>query len=234
MKQGLANHHQEHQRINANKRGNGRNCAWIHGGKLLLDLHGLNDDIVVRTIHAVSSDATDLRNDLLGLLIRHFTENGVAVVQVRGGRHRDEELGAIGAWASIRHGQQEWAVELQLRVELVLELVARATTTGARWVTALNHEAIDDAVEDRAIVERAFGRALSVWLGVLLRTLCQTNEVLDGLRGVIAEKVDGDIALIGMQNCCSSLVSHAVQCTSSIRDVKGAAMNRKTVPTARL
>ena len=40
-------------------------------------------------------------------------------------------------------------------MELVLELVARAAAAGAGRVAALDHEAVDDAVEDRTIVERA-------------------------------------------------------------------------------
>src|SRR5699024_1682550 len=137
-------------------------------GVLLSDLDSLDHHVVVRTIDAVGGHTGDLRNDLLGLLVGDLTEDGVAVVQVRGGRHRDEELGAVGARARVGHSQQEWAVELQLRVELVLELVARAAAAGAGRVAALDHEAVDDAVEDRTIVERALVAALGVRLGVLL------------------------------------------------------------------
>ncbi len=86
-------------------------------GKRLGDIDGLDDNVLVRTVHAVGDDLANLGNDFLGSWIRNLTEDGVVVVQVRGRRHGDEELGAVGAWASIGHGQQEWAVELQLWVE---------------------------------------------------------------------------------------------------------------------
>ena len=70
------------------------------------------------------------------------------------------------------------------------------------------HEAIDDAVEDRTVVERAFVGAGGVGLGVLLGALRQANEVGYGLRRVVAEQIDGDVALVGVQNCGCSLISH--------------------------
>ena len=47
-------------------------------------------------------------------------------VQVRRLADGDEELGAVGARPGVGHRQQVGLVELQLRVELVVELVARA------------------------------------------------------------------------------------------------------------
>src|SRR5690625_7745058 len=77
-------------------------------------------------------------------LFRSLTEDGVVVVEVWGWRHGDEELGTIGARTSVCHSQQVWTVEGELWVELILELVARATTAGAGWVAALDHEVIKD------------------------------------------------------------------------------------------
>ena len=57
----------------------------------------------------------------------------------------------------VGHREQVRAVEGQLGVELVGELVARAAVALAERVAALDHEAGDDPVEDRAVVERVVG-----------------------------------------------------------------------------
>src|SRR5206468_5779755 len=59
----------------------------------------------------------------------------------------------------VGHGQQVGAVEGQLGVELVAELVTRAAVALTQRVAALDHEAVDDPVEHRAVVER-LGRLL--------------------------------------------------------------------------
>ena len=72
-------------------------------------------------------------------------------------------------------------------MDLVVEVVARATGTGAQRVAALDHEAGDDAVEHGLVVERAGLGAGRVLPGVLLRALGEADEVVDGDRRVIAE-----------------------------------------------
>ena len=166
----------------------------------------------MRTVHAVSINLGDLGHNLLGGCIGNLTKDGVVVVQVRGRRHGDEELGAVGAWAGIGHGQQEWAVKLQLRVELVLELVARATAAGAGRVAALDHEVIDDAVEDCAVIERAGLLALCVLGGVVLLALGQADEVFNGYRCVVTEEIDNNVTVVGMHRCSCGLLSHASHC----------------------
>ena len=94
-------------------------------------------------------------------------------------------------------------------VELIAELVARAATAGAGWVAALDHESVDDAVEDRAVIERAFLATLCILGGVFLGSLGQTDEVLDGYWCVIAEQLNHDIAMISVQSCLGSGFTHA-------------------------
>src|SRR5699024_12809866 len=79
-------------------------------GVLLSDLDRLDHHVVVRTIHAVGGHTGDLRSDLLGLLVGDRTEEGVAGVQVRGGRHRGEDVGAAGARACSARSQQGGAL----------------------------------------------------------------------------------------------------------------------------
>jgi len=86
-------------------------------------------------------------------------------------------------------------------VEFVLELAAPdglAAATSAGGVTALEHEAGDDAVEDDAVVLAGVGEA-----GEVLACLCGTvrrgivAEWGRYLRGFVAVQGDGDVAVIG-------------------------------------
>ena len=135
----------------------------------------------------------------LGVRVDDLAEDGVLAVQVRGLAYRDEELRAVGSRARVGHRQQVGLVELQLGVELVGELVARAAAAGAGGVAALDHEAADDPVEDHAVVERAGAAAGGVLGRVLLGALGQAHEVGDGLGGVVAEQRDFDVAAVGVQ-----------------------------------
>src|SRR5699024_5120676 len=103
---------------------------------------------------------------------------------------------------------QVGAVEAQLRVELVAEVVTGAATAGAGWVAALDHETVDDAVEDGAVVERTLLGAGCVGGLVFLGALGQADEVVHGLRGVVSEEVDGDVSTVGVQDSGCGLQSH--------------------------
>ena len=77
---------------------------------------------------------------------------------------------------------------MQLLAALILELSAvdaLTARTGAGGVTALDHEILDDAVEDEAIIIALFG---------------QGYEVLDGFGGNLRVKLDGNIAHVGVHD----------------------------------
>ena len=99
----------------------------------------------------------DRVDDLAAGAVGDLAEDRVLAVEVRRRADGDEELRAVGAGAGVGHRQQVRLVELQLGVELVGELVARAAGAGAQRVAALDHEAADDPVEDRAVVELVGG-----------------------------------------------------------------------------
>ena len=86
----------------------------------------------------------------------------------------------------------------ELGVDLVLERVARAAGAGAERAAALDHEALDDPVEAEAVVVLlpASDRRRH---GSRLGALGEPDEVLDGLGGVVREKVDDDVAAVGLQ-----------------------------------
>src|SRR5207245_9798136 len=93
----------------------------------------------------------------------------------------DEELAAVRIRSGIGHRQRP-TLDLVV-VELVLERVARAARPGSGRVSALNHEVLDHAVEDDAVVE-AVGSELP--------------KVLDRLRRVLIEELQLDRAVVGL------------------------------------
>ena len=136
-------------------------------------------------------------DDVAALLVGDLTEDGVLVGQPAGGRGGDEELRAVGARAGVGHREQVGAVEGELGVELVLERVAGATGAGAERAAALEHEAVDDAVEAEAVVV-ALTRPAGVVV-VVLGALREAGEVLHGLGRVVGEEVQHDVATVGLQ-----------------------------------
>src|SRR5690625_1738756 len=185
----------------------------------LCNLHRLNDNVFSWAVHAVGLDLCQLSHNFLGSWVGDLTEDGVVVVEVWGWCHGDEELGTIGARTSVCHSQQVWTVEGELWVELILELVARATTAGAGWVAALDHEVINNAVEDSAVVERAGLLALSVLSRVFLLTGCEADKVFNSYWCVVTEQVDDDVTEVGVQRCSCSLLSHDSHCKQSSKAV---------------
>ena len=87
-------------------------------------------------------------------------------------------------------------------MNLVTELVAGATHSGSGWVSALEHEALDDAVEDYAVI-KALASDGCTGAGVfpLFGSGRETFEVLHGLGSVKTKQVDLDGAVVGVQ-CC--------------------------------
>ena len=117
------------------------------------------------------------------------------------------------AQTSVGHGQQIRLVELQARIDLIVELIARSTSAGAERATALNHELLDDAVEGQTVVELAVGRLTGVRVGPFLLAGGEAQEVGHGVRGLVIEQVDGDIALRGAHDNCS----HGLKCLMGLR-----------------
>ena len=102
---------------------------------------------------------------------------------MRGGREGDEELRPIGVLARIRHREEArggmWEPDA-LIVEFVTVdgLAASAILVGD--VTALHHEALDDPVEDVALVMKS----------LTLLTCADNAEILCSLRDLLGEQLE--------------------------------------------
>jgi hypothetical protein len=115
------------------------------------DLDLLENDVRLRAIvrgrHARDpSDEIRPRDD--------HAEDGVTVVEMRRRALGDEELRAVRARARVRHRQDARPRVPQLRMELVLELVARPARAAPNRIAALIMKFRNHAVENRAVVER--------------------------------------------------------------------------------
>jgi hypothetical protein len=138
----------------------------LHQGHLE-DICALDHDVLHRLVGSASLDTSKLVDDIHAL--HNLAKHGVLAVEVRSRAEGDKELAAVGAGTGVGHAERALAVVLEGRHELVLELGAvdgRATGTSSGGVTALDHEAWDDAVEDDVVV---FAGG------------CQGGEVLAGL-----------------------------------------------------
>lgn len=111
--------------------------------------------------------------------VRYRAEDNVSAVEPRGLDSADEELGAVGVWTSVGHGEGARAKVLELEV-FVSKLFAvdgfTASASAVGEVTALEHELWDDSVE--------LGALEAEWLSLLAHTLlagAECTEVLDCL-----------------------------------------------------
>src|SRR5438552_3861575 len=129
----------------------------------LIDRDAIDHDIIDRAILRTRWDRGDPLDDVVTL--DNLTEDGVATVQPRRLRDRDEELATVGVRPGIGHGQTTGSVERGSAWRtLIFESVARASRSGSRRVASLDHEVLDHAMEDGAFVQ-GFHPHLSVtWI----------------------------------------------------------------------
>ena len=123
-------------------------------------------------------------DDVQGLIISNLAEDDVLVIQPGGDDSGDEELGTVGVWSSIGHGQKSWLSVSQLEVLIgeLLTIDGLATSAVATSeITTLKHELWDDAVERGALVSEP-----------MFFLVAQGTEVLDGTWDLLIEEVEVD------------------------------------------
>ena len=120
-----------------------------------------------------------------------LAEDDVGTVQMRGVREAQEELAAVGAWASVGH-REDTATGVLVDEVLVSKVGSvdgfSASSVSGSEVAALSHEALDDSVEGASLVVE--GLAAS---GLALLARAQSAEVLGRLGGV-GHQVDNNTA----------------------------------------
>ena len=144
----------------------------------------------------VSVDGVSLNSIEDGHAVNALAEDDVSTVEMRGVSEAEEELGSVGAWASVGHGE-DTASSVLVDEVLVSELASvdgRATgTVVSSEIAALGHEVGNDSVEG-AVLE-VEGNTLGV---LSLLTSAESAEVL-GADGSVSVELDGDAT-----SCCSA------------------------------
>jgi hypothetical protein len=143
----------------------------------LLDCYFQHSYLRVWTIVSVARRHRDFIGDILAF--SDVAEDGIVWRETDAVDH-DEELRAVGVAASVGHGDDTLTVRRFHRI--VLELVAWTAHAGTGRIAALDHEAWDDAVENRAVVETF---------------LYEVHEVGSGVRALIRIDLDNDVAKRG-------------------------------------
>ena len=107
-----------------------------------------------------------------------FSEHRVVSVEMRRGRQGNEKLAAVRIRAGVGHREDAFGVVFELRMDFVGKGVTGTSAAGACGIAALNHEAVDDAMEDDAVVK------------ILFR---QLDEIRHRVGGLLIEEFDGEI-----------------------------------------
>src|SRR5206468_13039780 len=110
---------------------------------------------------------------------------------------RNEELAAVGVRSPVGHREDARLVVPQLRVELVGKGVARPSDALSQGIAALNHEPVDDAMENDSIVVRLTDLLVRPRVGPVLRALGQADEVLYGFWRFLVEQARRELTLAG-------------------------------------
>src|SRR5215831_2060689 len=105
-------------------------------------------------------------------------------------------------------------------MKFVGELVTGSTGALSERIAALDHEAVDHAMEDRAVVVRRGALLSGARIGPFLRAVGETGEIRDGLRGEILEQLDAEVAFarreMRVQHCvCSPACDLTGFCSST-------------------
>src|SRR5277367_3261793 len=109
------------------------------------DLDGMKRTVITR----VARHTGDLFNQFNRGIVA-LAKDGIAAAQMltMGNVLGDEELRAIGVGTGVGVGQTPRAIEGKSGRRLVLELIAGIALAGASWISALNHEVGNHAMEN--------------------------------------------------------------------------------------
>lgn len=81
----------------------------------------------------------------------------------------NEELAAACIGPSIGHGKNAFPVMFESWSKFIVDLVAWAAHACTGWISALDHEIINDPVENNTVIEPFSARSMKFWavLGAL-------------------------------------------------------------------
>jgi hypothetical protein len=112
-----------------------------------------NHNVLYRPIQLTSFNTSKLVHHIHP--ISNPTKNGMFAVQMRRRSQRNKELTAVCSGTAIRHGESSLRGVGERAVKLVFELLAVdgfSSSAGTCWITPLDHEAGNDAMENDIVV----------------------------------------------------------------------------------
>jgi negative regulator of sigma E activity len=171
-----------------------------------IDCHRLDNHWVDWPVTSSSPHLSDLVDDVPAGLVGHLTEDRVPPVEMGLRTDGNEELRTVSARTCVGHGQQVRLIEGKIGMEFVAKLVARTACARPQRAAALNHEAIDYAMEGQPVVKLASRPHACPGVGVLLSACSEPHEVVYRLGSLITKEHHVDVAMVGMQGC--SLLCH--------------------------
>jgi len=181
-------------------------CNALVASSHLEDITAHDLDLLSRSVATSRRHASQPIHDRHAVPLKHdVSKHGMLAIEMRCWAERDEELRTIRAWPAVGHAQGSLVLVSKRRHELVLEfgaVDAGASAAGTRWVTALDHEALDDAVEDDVVVLAGCGEGGEILAGLChARQLSRScdDETAAYLWGLFLEQCNGDVANGGMK-----------------------------------
>src|SRR5205807_2744286 len=113
---------------------------------------------------------------------------------VRQRRFGDEKLRAVGVGTGVGHRETSGAIEEEVGVQFIFEMVAGPAGSRSQRIAALDHESRNDPVKDDAVVERAVVLYL-VGARICPRLLPgrEADEVSRGFGGWVGEQLASEI-----------------------------------------
>jgi hypothetical protein len=128
----------------------------------LLDLGFHDDDFFDRTITRTRFHLTHLINHIHPF--NHFTKNRVLAIEEVVIDEVDKELGTPGIGTGVCHGDGPAIVPVT-GWEFIRYRVTRAAATGPGRVASLNHETVDNTVEDYTVIVAFLYKSLKIARG---------------------------------------------------------------------
>ena len=159
------------------------------------DLDGCSRNVVSSALDTLQS----VKN--LQSIVGDFAKDNMSTVKMGSSSEAEEELRAVGSWASVGHGKDTTSSVLVDEV-LIFEVVSvdglAASAVASSEITTLGHEASNDSVESTSLEAESFLAS------------AELLEVLGGLGGVASEfdrdsasslAADGNVHIDSAVNC---------------------------------
>src|SRR5665213_3411084 len=118
-----------------------------------------------------------------------LAEDRVVLIERWLWRHRDKELRTVGIGSCVGHSKSPSDIEIRVRRDLVVEVIARVSSSRAQRVATLDHETRNDTMKRCPVVERLSLRVFVCnGIGPFFAAGRQSHKILYGQWGFLGIK----------------------------------------------